>query len=56
MLDINVDTFCYMFFFFFIYEYKFTDENKKTKKDIHQASINLRMPATNLKTIKLNDI
>ena len=27
---------------------------KKTKKDIHQASRHLRMPGTNLKTIKFN--
>ena len=41
---------------FFFYVYKFTAENKKTKKDIHQASRNLRMPGTNLKTIKFNNI
>ena len=29
---------------------------KKTKKDIHQASKHLRMPGTNLKTIKFNNI
>ena len=29
---------------------------KKTKKDIHQTSRNLRMPATHLKTIKFNNI
>ena len=28
----------------------------KTKKDIHQASRHLRMPGTNLKTIKFNNI
>ena len=44
------------FFFFFFCEDKFTIENKKTKKDIHQASRNLRMPGTNLKTIKFNNI
>ena len=27
---------------------------KKQKKDIHQASRHLRMPGTNLKTIKFN--
>ena len=43
-------------FFVFFYEYKFTVENKKTKKDIHQPSRNLRMPGTNLKTIKFNNI
>ena len=42
--------------FFFFYDYKFTVENKKTKKDIHQASRHLRMPGTNLKTIKFNNI
>ena len=41
---------------FLFYEYKFTVENKKTKKDIHQASRHLRMPGTNLKTIKFNNI
>ena len=29
---------------------------KKTKKNIHQASRHLRMPGTNLKTIKFNSI
>ena len=29
---------------------------KKQKKDIHQASRHLRMPGTNLKTIKFNNI
>ena len=41
---------------FFFYEYKFTVENKKTKKDIHQASRHLRMPGSNLKTIKFKNI
>ena len=45
-----------LFFFYYYYEYKFSIENKKTKKDIHQGSRNLRMPGTNLKTIKLNNI
>ena len=40
----------------FFYEYKFTVGNKKTKKDIHQAPRHLRMPGTNLKTIKFNNI
>ena len=46
----------YVFFFFFFYEYIFTVENKKTKKDIHEASRHLRMPGRNLKTIKFNNI
>ena len=29
---------------------------KKQKEDIHQASRHLRMPGTNLKTIKFNNI
>ena len=37
-----------MSLFFDIYEYKFKVENKKTKKDIHQASKHLRMRGTNL--------
>ena len=41
---------------FSIYEYKFTIENKKTQKDIHQASKRLRMPGTNLKTITFSNI
>ena len=31
-------------------------EIKKTKNDIHQASRHLRMPGTNFKTIKFNNI
>ena len=44
------------YYYYFFYEYKFTVENGKTKKDIHQASRHLRMPGTNLKTIKFNNI
>ena len=41
----------------FLHEYTFTVENKKNKKkDIHQASKHLRIPGTNLKTIKFNNI
>ena len=44
-------------FIIFFYEYKSTAVNKKkTKKDMHQASKHLRMPRTNLKTIKFNKI
>ena len=49
-------TWCTNANFLYIYKYKFTIENKKTKKDIHQASKHLRMPGTNLKTIKFNNI
>ena len=45
-----------LFYVCFFYEYKFTVENKKTKKDIHQASRHLRMSGTNLETIKFNNI
>ena len=35
----------------------YTVENRKTKKDIHQASTtHLKMPEKNLKTIKFNNI
>ena len=40
----------------FFYEYKFTIENKKTKKDIHEPFRHLRIPGTNLKTINFNNI
>ena len=42
----------------FLHEYQFTVENKNKnkKKDIHQASKHLRIPGTNLKTIKFNNI
>ena len=44
-------------FFLYIDEYKFTIENKKKQeKDILQTSKHLRMPGTNLKTIKFNNI
>ena len=47
----------YYYYYFYIYEYKFTIENeKKTKKDIHQASKQLRIPGTNIKNIKFNNI
>ena len=38
---------------FFLYEYKFTVENKKEKKDIHQASKHLRIPGMILKLLNL---
>ena len=37
----------------FMYEYIFTIKNRKTKKDIYQASKHLRMLGTNLKTTTL---
>ena len=40
----------------YIYIYESTVENKKAKKDIHQASNPLRMPGTNSKTVKFNNI
>ena len=43
-------------FFFFFININLQLKIKKTKKDIHQTSRNLRMPGTNLKTIKFNDI
>ena len=46
----------FFYLFIFLYEYKFRIENKKTKKDIHQASKHLRIPGTNLKTITFNNI
>ena len=52
----NFKTVNFLSYPFFIYEYKFTVGNKNTKKDIHQASRHLRMPGTNLKTIKFNNI
>ena len=49
-------TFINLFIYLF-YEYKFTVENNNNKKkDIHQASRYLRMPGTNLNTIKFSNI
>ena len=45
-----------IFFFFFMNINLQLKIKKTTKEDIHQASRNLRMPGTNLKTIKFSSI
>ena len=42
--------------FFYVYKYKFAIEKNELKKDIHQASKQLRMPGRISKTIKFNYI
>ena len=56
----DIHTYIYIYIYTYIYIYIYINLQlkikQKTKKDIQQVSKHLRIPGTNLKTIKFNNI